>query len=142
MPPARSSLPSTGLNLTSTNPSVRETSLLAHQGNVPWPDCLSTFGLLGAVLSGSTAHLGVPRPVTPQVQLAGIAPVGSWSNPVMSANAATTTKDPASTTTSCCIQDPCGMSFLNKSAARNIAVLRLGCFSLNRSWLVGWFLAL
>src|SRR5262250_3416577 len=51
MPPAWSSLPATGLNLTSTYPSFSETSFFTHHGNVPSPDCLSTFGLLGAVAS-------------------------------------------------------------------------------------------
>src|SRR5262249_28447943 len=74
-----SSLPEIGLNLTSTNPFSIEVSLLTHHGNVPLPDCLSTFGGLGAVSSFSTVHLGEPRPVTPDFQPAAKAPTLSWS---------------------------------------------------------------
>src|SRR5262245_46302552 len=87
-----------GLNLTSTKPSASETSFRAHHGNVPWADCFSTFGLLGAVLSAPTVHLGVPRPVTPQVQPAGAVPTDSWSKPIVSANAEIVIRDPASPT--------------------------------------------
>src|SRR5215467_3500298 len=85
MPPAWSSLPATGLNLTSTYPSFSETSFFTHQGNVPLPDCLSTFGLLGAVASGSIAHFGEPLPVTPVRHPDGAAPVGSLSKEIVSA---------------------------------------------------------
>src|SRR5262245_822352 len=74
MPPAWSSLPATGLNFTSTYPSFSETSFFTHHGNVPLPDCLSTFGLLGAVASVSTVHFGVPLPVLPANQPAGSSP--------------------------------------------------------------------
>jgi hypothetical protein len=56
---------------------------MTHHGNVPLPDCLSTFGLLGAVASASTDHFGEPRPVTPARQPAGVAPGMSWSNVIV-----------------------------------------------------------
>src|SRR5437899_1546845 len=62
------------LNFTSTKPSAKETSFLTHHGNVPSPDCLSTFGWLGAVASGSTVQFGEPLPVTPPNQPDGICP--------------------------------------------------------------------
>src|SRR5437899_11240892 len=76
-----------GLNFTSTTPSVRAVSFLTHQGNVPAPDCFSTFGGLGAVGSFSTAHFGAPRPVTPAVQPPGSEPTASWSKVIVSATA-------------------------------------------------------
>lgn len=59
---------------TSTKPSGSETPFSTHQGKVPEPDCFSTFGVLGALLSASTVHFGKPRPVTPAVQPAGRKP--------------------------------------------------------------------
>src|SRR5437016_7640226 len=46
-----------------------------HTGYVAWPDCFSTFGLLGAVLSASIVHFASPLPVLVAVQPGGGAPV-------------------------------------------------------------------
>ena len=61
-------MPDIALNFTSTNPSLRLVSSFRHTGYVAWPDCFSTFGLLGAVSSGTTAHLACPVPVCVAVQ--------------------------------------------------------------------------
>src|SRR5260370_12331187 len=76
MPPtAWSSFPATGLNFTSTRPSLRLVSFLMQTGKVAWPDCFNTFGLLGAESSFSIAHLAVPLPVCVALQPGGGAPV-------------------------------------------------------------------
>src|SRR5262245_41378475 len=54
-------------------------SFFTHQGNVPSPDCLRTFGLLRAVGSGTTLQTGAPVPVTPEIQPSGKAPGGTAS---------------------------------------------------------------
>ena len=56
-----------------------------HHGNAPLPDCLSTFGLLGAVVSASTDHFGELRPATPARHPAGTVPAVSWSNDIVAA---------------------------------------------------------
>src|SRR5678816_1128200 len=68
-----------GLNFTSTAPSPTETSFITHHGKVPEPDCLSTFGALGAVASASTIHFDEPFPVTPATHPAGRLPGASSS---------------------------------------------------------------
>src|SRR3979490_2679519 len=73
------------LNFTSTKPSPIDTSFFTHQGKVPWPDCINTFGLLGAVGSACTSHFGEPRPVTPAVQPVGTFPASSRSKLMVSA---------------------------------------------------------
>src|SRR2546425_6299121 len=70
-PPAWSSLPATGLNFTSTKPSLMLVSFLMQTGKVAWPDCFNTFGLLGEELSFSTDHFAVPLPVCVAVQPGG-----------------------------------------------------------------------
>src|SRR5438105_10077960 len=85
IPPAWSSLPATGLNFVSTKPSLIDTSFFTQYGYVPSPDCLSTFGLLGALASASTVHFGVPVPVTPAVQPFGTSPALSASKLTFSA---------------------------------------------------------
>jgi hypothetical protein len=77
-----------GLNCTSTKPSVIEAFFFTHQGKVPLPDCLSTFGGLGADAPAAIAHFGEPLPVTPHVQSAGGAPGLIWSNVSAPARAA------------------------------------------------------
>src|ERR1017187_8959471 len=86
-PPARSSLTDRGLNFTSTEPSLRVVSSLMQMGYVPWPDCFSTFGLLGAESSCSTLHLAAPVPVRVPVQWGGSWPVLALSKPTVSARA-------------------------------------------------------
>src|SRR5689334_4345368 len=61
------------------------TSFFAHQGKVALPDCLRTFGLLGAEESASTAQCGEPRPVVPHTQPAGADPAVSASKLIVSA---------------------------------------------------------
>src|SRR3954466_11849966 len=56
------------------NPFSTELPRSTHQGNVPVPDCWSTFGALGADASCRTAQRGVPLPVTPCSQAAGSVP--------------------------------------------------------------------
>src|SRR6266403_3362169 len=56
-------------------------------GNVPTPDCLSTFGLLGAELSCSTLHFALPVPVTALFQPGGAAPAFASSKLIVSASA-------------------------------------------------------
>src|SRR6266436_9757272 len=73
-PPAWSSWPETGLNFTWTKPSLMVALFLMQTGNVAWPDCFNTFGLLGAEASFSTDHFAVPLPVCVAVQPAGAAP--------------------------------------------------------------------
>src|ERR1043166_3099932 len=68
MPPAWSSLPDTGLNFTSTKPSLILSSIFAAQQNVASPDCLRTFAREGAVSSLTTSHLATPLPVMPVFQ--------------------------------------------------------------------------
>lgn len=55
-------------------------------GYVARPDCLRTFGLLGAVGSASTVHFGCPVPVFVAVQPGGGAPVARLSKFVVSAS--------------------------------------------------------
>src|SRR6266480_2983912 len=86
-PPAWSSFPATGLNFTSTKPSLRLVSFLMQTGKVATPDCLSTFGLLGAESSFSTDHFAEPLPVCVAVQLGGGAPVFASSKLIVSASA-------------------------------------------------------
>jgi hypothetical protein len=71
MPLARSSLPETALNLTSTKPSATAVALRTHQGNGATPPCFKTLGRLGAETSASTVHSGLPAPVVPQVHPTG-----------------------------------------------------------------------
>src|SRR2546426_704000 len=78
-----------GLNFTSTNPSLTLVSSLMHTGYVAWPDCLSTFGLLGAVLSTSIVHFASPVPVLVAVQPGGGAPAFRLSKLTESASATT-----------------------------------------------------
>src|SRR2546429_8341967 len=78
-----------GLNFTSTNPSLRLVSSLMQTGYVAWPDCLSTFGLLGAVLSASIVHFALPVPVLVAVQPGGGAPAFIVSKFIVSACATT-----------------------------------------------------
>src|SRR6266403_5577527 len=61
-------------------------------GNVPTPDCLSTFGLLGAELSCSTLHFALPLPVTALFQPGGGAPAFASSKLIVSASAVPDTK--------------------------------------------------
>src|SRR6266446_5246641 len=56
-------------------------------GNVPTPDCLSTFGVLGAELSCSTLHFALPLPVTALFQPGGEAPAFASSKLTVSASA-------------------------------------------------------
>src|SRR5262245_4242198 len=84
-PPAWSSLPETGLNFTSTKPSLTLVSSLIQTGKVASPDCLSTFGLLGAVSSFSTVQFAVPLPVFVAVQPDGDLPVSVESKLMTSA---------------------------------------------------------
>src|SRR5207253_7766630 len=76
-----------GLNFTSTNPSLIFVSFLKQTGNVAWPDCFSTFGLLGADSSFSIAHFADPPPVCVAFQPAGAAPVFISSKLTVSAMA-------------------------------------------------------
>src|SRR6266576_5582604 len=62
-------------------------SFLKQTGNVAWPDCFKTFGLLGAESSFSTAHFAVPLPVCVAVQPGGGAPVFASSKLIVSASA-------------------------------------------------------
>src|SRR3989441_11614037 len=87
-PPAWSSLPATGLNFTSTKPSFKLVSFLRQRGYVASPDCLRTFGLLGAVSSFSMAHFASPLPVFVAVQPGGAAPGVASSKLMVSARAA------------------------------------------------------
>src|SRR5438876_11775087 len=57
-------------------------------GNVAWPDCFRTFGLLGADSSFSIAHFAVPLPVCVAVQPDGGAPALASSKLIVSATAA------------------------------------------------------
>src|SRR5438045_7733280 len=77
MPPAWSSLPEIGLNLTSTNPSLMALSVFAAQQNVASPDCFNTLPRDGAVSSDTTSHLAAPLPVMPDSQPFGRALVSS-----------------------------------------------------------------
>src|SRR5215831_6678514 len=86
-PPAWSSFPEIGLNLTSTKPSLRFVSSLRQIGKVAWPDCFRTFGLLGAVSSFSTVHFSWPVPVLVAVHPGGGAPVLRLSKFTVSASA-------------------------------------------------------
>src|SRR5205823_1413778 len=88
-PPSWTSLPEMGLNFTSTKPSLRLASSLMQTGYVARPDCLSTFGLLGAVLSASIVHFASPVPVLVAVQPGGGAPAFMVSKFTVSARATT-----------------------------------------------------
>src|SRR5215210_4058212 len=56
-------------------------------GNVPTPDCLSTFGLLGAELSCSMLQFALLPPVTALFQPAGVPPGLASSKSIVSASA-------------------------------------------------------
>src|SRR5438105_10548488 len=62
-------------------------SFLKQTGNVAWPDCFITFGLLGAESSFSIAHFAVPLPVCVAVQPGGGVPVFMSSKLTVSAMA-------------------------------------------------------
>src|SRR2546430_14170925 len=85
-PPAWSSFPATGLNFTSTKPSLRLVSFLMQTGNVASPFCFNTFGLLGAESSFSTDHFAEPLPVCVAVHPRGVAPVLKLSKVTVSAD--------------------------------------------------------
>src|SRR5215831_2793248 len=91
-PPAWSSLPETGLNFTSTNPSLRLVSSLMQTGYVASPDCLRTFGLEGAESSATISHLAWPEPVWVAVQPGGGAAVLRSSKCAVSATAMVLTR--------------------------------------------------
>src|SRR5438132_948897 len=78
-----------GLNFTSTKPSLRLASSLMQTGYVAWPDCLRTFGLLGAVLSASIVHFASPVPAFVEIQPGGGAPAFMVSKFIVSACATT-----------------------------------------------------
>src|SRR5439155_5239817 len=59
-----------------------------HTGYVARPDCLSTFGLLGAVSSLSIVHFASPVPVLVAVQPGGGVPIVRSSKLRVCANAA------------------------------------------------------
>src|ERR1700674_1030372 len=86
-PPAWSSFPATGLNLTSTKPSLRLVSFLKQTGKVASPDCFNTFGWLGDESSFSTDHFAEPLPVCVAVHPGGAAPVLRLSKFTASADA-------------------------------------------------------
>ena len=86
-PAARSSYPATALNFTSTKPSRMLVSLLIATGKVARPDCLSKFGLLGAVGSASTVRFGFPFPVILKIHPSGDLPAGALSKFKVSAMA-------------------------------------------------------
>src|SRR5436190_19455136 len=85
-PPAWSPFPATGLNFTSTKPSLRLVSFLKQTGKVAWPDCFSTFGLLGAESSFSTDHFAEPLPVCIAVHPGGALPACRLSKFTLSAD--------------------------------------------------------
>src|SRR5512145_2041570 len=74
-----------GLNVTSTKPSATMLLSFTATGKSATPDCSNAFGRLGALASGTTVHLGLPRPVLVTVQPGGGAPVATLSKPVLSA---------------------------------------------------------
>src|SRR5436190_23009869 len=76
-----------GLNFTSTKPSFTLVSFLRQTGYVASPDCLRTFGLLGAVSSFSIVHFASPLPVFVAVQPGGAAPGLASSKLTVSAEA-------------------------------------------------------
>src|SRR5438034_746798 len=84
-----------GLNFTSTKPSLRLVSSLKQIGYVATPDCLRTFGLLGAVSSFSIVHFALPLPVFVAVQPEGACPAGALSKLTESATAKMATTLPA-----------------------------------------------
>src|SRR2546425_10474428 len=77
-----------GLNFTSTKPSLRLVSFLRHTGYVASPDCLRTFGLLGAVSSFSVVHFSSPLPVLVAVHPGGASPALALWRPTLSRRAA------------------------------------------------------
>src|SRR6266852_4106839 len=95
-PPARSSFPATGLNFTSTKPSLRLLSFLMQTGKVASPDCFNTFGLLGAESSFSMDHFAEPLPVCVAIHPGGAAPVLKLSKVTVSADDNTVTAVTAS----------------------------------------------
>src|ERR1041384_1908196 len=99
MPPAWSSRPSSGLNLTSTKPFSTELARSTHHGKVPLPDCCSTLGALGAEASCRTAQRGFPLPVTPCSQAAGSAPGAPVSKLIGCPSAAPDASNPVIATT-------------------------------------------
>src|SRR5206468_8591215 len=76
-----------GLNFTSTKPSLTFVSFLRQTGYVASPDCLSTFGLLGAVSSFSIVHFASPLPVLVAVHPGGASPGLASSKLMVWANA-------------------------------------------------------
>ena len=60
-------------------------------GKVARPDCLSTFGLLGAVASALTVHFDCPWPVVVKFHPSGGIPTGLLSKFKVSAMASETT---------------------------------------------------
>src|SRR5438046_479171 len=95
-----------GLNLTSTKPFLRFVSSLKHTGYVAFPDCLRTFGGLGADASASTVHFASPLPVLVAVQPGGGAPTLRLSKLIASANTTMTNTVTVSMTTSCTFMEP------------------------------------
>src|SRR6267143_6312125 len=85
-PPAWSSFPATGLNFTSTKPSLILVSFLKQTGKVASPDCFNSFGWLGAESSFSTLHFAEPLPVCVAVHPGGTAPVLKLSKVTVSAD--------------------------------------------------------
>src|SRR2546423_10318626 len=86
-PPAWSSFPATGLNFTSTKPSLRLVLFLKQTGNVASPDCFNTFAWLGAESSFSTLHFAEPLPVWVAVHPGGASPILRLSKFTVSADA-------------------------------------------------------
>src|SRR5882762_8255974 len=82
-----------GLNFTSTKPSLTLVSFLRQTGYVASPDCLRTFGLLGAVSSFSIVHLASPLPVFVAVHPGGASP-GLASSKLMVCACAVTANRP------------------------------------------------
>src|SRR5436190_10413968 len=76
-----------GLNFTSTKPSFTLVSFLRQTGYVASPDCLRTFGLLGALSSFSIVHFASPLPVLVAVQPGGASPALASSKLMVSAHA-------------------------------------------------------
>src|SRR5437773_1169165 len=76
-----------GFNFTSTKPSFTLVSFLRQTGYVASPDCLRTFGLLGALSSFSMVHFASPLPVLVAVQPGGAWPALASSKLTVSASA-------------------------------------------------------
>src|SRR5438067_6344375 len=67
------------LNFTSMKPLWMLVPFFSATGKVARPDCLRTFGLLGAVGSASTVHFGSPLPVIVKVHPSGDVPAAALS---------------------------------------------------------------